>query len=225
MRYLYVCLTFFFVQHVSAQEIQQQVKKERLKNFYIAPSVGFEMMSIKNYEEEVNKYTISYQGSPSLRMGFDIAYKHNANLVINTGIFYSNKNFDRTEVCEECATDYYYKSSYKNRYFETLLGGTYNFVVGRLDVGFYTNLNFSFLHIAKEIRETETGNSFTFNTKANQRKVLTVVEPGLNFNFNLTYRLSLGLKAGYRLYTGSLTNAGTYKNSGVLIQPGLFYMF
>jgi len=225
MRYVYAFVFFALVQSVYAQEVQQAAKPERLNNFYIGPAIGIEFMNIKNYDTERNGYSVLYKGLPSVRLGFDLTYKQTKNLVINAGLFYANKNFERTEVCEECATDYYYKSHYINRYYEILGGATYNFIVGRMDMGVYTNLNFSFLHVAKEIRETETGNSFTFNTKGAQNQILTVIEPGININYNMTYRLSLNIRAGYRIYTNSLSHAKTYTNGGVLLQPGLFYMF
>jgi hypothetical protein len=225
MRYVYALVFFTLIQSTYGQDVQQAVKPERLKNFYVGPSIGIEFMNIKKYDAGHNGYSVAYKGVPSVRLGVDLTYKQTKNLVINAGLFYSNKNFERTEICEECATDYYYKSRYINRYYEILGGATYNFIVGRLDMGVYTNLNFSFLHVAKEIRETETGNSFTFNTKAAQNKILTVIEPGFNVNYNMTYRLSLNIRAGYRLYTNSLNNAKTYTNSGILLQPGLFYMF
>jgi len=222
MKYFYAVIFFASAQFVSGQG--QAVKPERLKSFYFAPSVGFEFLSIKNYNSESNGYSINYKGKPSLRVGLDLAYKQNKNFMINAGVFYAAKNFDRTEIREELETNYY-KSKYKSGYYEILGGATYNFMVGRFDMGVYTNLNFAFLNKAKEIRETETGNSFTFNVKGSQHKILTIVEPGLNFNYNMTYRLSFNLRTGYRIYTHSMNEAGLYKNGGFLVQPGLFYMF
>lgn len=223
MKYLYAIILFATAPFIHAQETQA-VKPERLKSFYIAPSFGLEIINIKNQTTDALGYPVTYKGKPSVRIGLDIAYKQSKSLLFNAGFFYAAKNFDRTQVHQELGTDYY-NSQFKTGYYEVLGGATYNFIVGRFDIGAYANLNFAFLNKAKEIRETESGNSFTFNVKGSQHKVLTILEPGLNFNYNMTYRLSFNLRTGYRIYTHSMNEAGLYKNSGILIQPGLFYMF
>lgn len=224
MKYFYALVLLAWIGPVSAQDASP-AKAERLSHFYVAPSVGFEFIHIKDYTSELaNNYSVSYKGTTSLRMGLDVTYKQTKNFLINAGVFISQKNFKRTEIRRELEITHY-ESQFKSTYYEVLGGATYNFMIGRLDLGVYTNLNFAFLNKAKEIRETENGNSFTFNVKDAQNQVLTVIEPGININYNITYRLSFNLRTGYRAYTHSFSSAKIYSNSGLLVQPGLFYMF
>lgn len=217
-------LVLVLVQPLVAQEVQHE-KKKRLEGFYVAPTFGLEFFSFKKYTDYNNGYSITYKGLPSMRMGFDLFFKHSDQLLFNGGLFFSPKSFTRTEVCEECATDYYYQSKFRYNFVEAAGGITYNFLTGRFDLGVYTNANLAILISAKETRDTEAGNNFVFNLKPTSNTSILTLEPGLNLNYNLTYRLSLGLKAGYRLYTRSFDRAETFKNNAFLVQPGLLYMF
>lgn len=225
MRTFYAFVFVLLAQQAMGQEQVSAAKAERVSHFYAGPSVGFEFMNINNYTSELgNNYSVVYKGLPSLRMGIDLTYKQTKQFLINAGAFVSQKNFTRTETRSGNEVSYY-ESQFKSRYYEIQGGATYNFLIGRLDLGAYANVNFAFLNKAKEQRDTETGNSFEFDIKGAQNKILTIIEPGLNINYNMTYRLSLNIKAGYRLYTQSMNMVDTYRNSGILLQPGLFYMF
>lgn len=222
-RLLVALLPGLMLQPALAQE--NTVKKERLRDFYIAPSVGYELFSVKNYTENTNGFFLEYKQMPSLRLGFDVLYKYNDKLALNTGLFFATKNFERTEYCSECNTVYFYKSKLKNKFLETHIGLTYNFVTGRVDLGAYINANIAYMLKAEEIRDTQTGNQFEFNMKPNSNSWLAIAEPGLAFNYNLTYRLSLNLKAGYRLYLNRIPAEKTFTHNAVLVQPGLMYKF
>lgn len=201
------------------------VKKERMKNIVVAPSLGVEFFKFSNYETSKKDYTIIYEGVPSMKYGFDVVYKHSDKVEVNTGLYYTAKKFNRTEACNTCDNEYFYKSKFRSKYLETLIGATYNFVSGRFDAGVYTNLNFGMLISSTETRTTESGNEFLFNNKPFSNKFLTIGEPGLSFNYNLTYRLSLGLRTGYRFYFNSFDVKKTYRNNSITVQPGLFYKF
>ncbi len=216
-----VCL---FSLPILSQQINN-AKKQKLSKLYIAPSAGVEVLSIKKYENESKGYTVVYKGVPSVRLGFDASYKQTEKLIVHTGLFYSAKNFNRTETSNEGYSSYFYDQKFKNRYIETLIGGAFNFVSGRLDLGAYANFNFSYLLSATETRLTETGNKFINNNKPNFNKMLGVFEPGLNFNYNINYRLSVGLKTGYRLYLNSIAIDKRFTNNGALFQSGFFYKF
>ncbi|HYG49720.1 MAG TPA: outer membrane beta-barrel protein [Flavobacteriales bacterium] len=202
---------------------QETIKKKKAQNIYFAPSIGTEIMNIKKYTSSTNGYTVMYKGLPSLRYGLDMNIKKSEKLVIQTGLYYSAKNLTRNETNPENSN--YYNSRFRNRYLESLIGGTYNFTTGRLDAGLYGNFNFSFLTSASESRLTETGNSYTYNLKPYYSKMLGSFEPGLNFNYNINYRLSFGLKSGYRLYFNSLPIKKEYSQNSLLVQSGVFFKF
>jgi hypothetical protein len=202
-----------------------RVKKNWFDNVAIAPSGGAEILSIQKYNSTTNGYSVVYKGVPSLRYGFDVNMKKNEKLVIHTGLHYAAKNFTRKETSPDATNGYYYDSKYRNRYLESYLGGTFNFMHGRFDAGLYSNLNLSMLMSSRETRLTETGNRFIYDHKPYNSKMLGSFEPGLNFNYNFNYRLSFGVKSGYRLYFNSISLKKEYKQNSVLIQSGLFYRF
>jgi hypothetical protein len=218
-------ITLLSIVTLSVWSQETRVKKNPLKNFYVAPSAGVEILSLKNYADENNGFSVVYKGVPSLRAGLDVDYKVNDNFKVQSGIFYSAKNYDRTETNKEGTTAYLYDQQFKNRYVETLIGGAFNFVKGRFDVGIYSNLNVSFLISANETRLTETGNKFINDNKPGFNKMLGNFEPGITFNYNINYRLSFGLKTGARLYLNSISIDKKFTNNGVLVQSGLFYKF
>lgn len=209
---------------VFAQEATK-VKKNKLKNLYVAPSAGIEFMSIKKYDSENNGFYVVYKGVPSVRLGADVDYKQSEKLTVHTGLFFSAKNFNRTETNKEGNSAYFYDQKFKNHYVETLIGAAYNFVSGRVDLGAYGNLNFGYLLTSTETRLTETGNKFINNTKPGFNKLLGNFEPGFKLNYNINYRLSFGIKTGYRLYFNSISIDKKFNNNGVLVQTGLFYKF
>jgi hypothetical protein len=215
----------FLMISLSAYSQETHIKKNPLKNFYVAPSVGVEVMSLKNYTDENNGFSVVYKGVPSLRAGLDVDYKINENFKVQSGIFYSAKNYNRTETNKEGTSEYLYDQKFKNRYIETLMGGAFNFVKGRFDVGIYSNFNIALLVSANETRLTETGNKFINDNKPAFKRILTNLEPGITFNYNINYRLSFGLKTGYRLYLNSIAIDKKFTNNGVLVQSGLFYKF
>lgn len=219
---IFLLITLSFIGY--SQDVST-VKKNRLKKLYIAPSAGVEILSIKNYVSADKGFSVVYKGVPSIKAGLDAEYRTSEKLIVHTGLFYSSKNFNRTETNTEGNAEYFYDQKFKNRYIETLIGGAFNFVTSRLDVAFYTDLNFSFLLSATETRLTETGNKFINNNKPTYHKVLSILEPGFNFNYNINYRLSFGLKTGYRFYLNSISIDKKFSNNGVLIQSGLFYKF
>lgn len=204
---------------------ESTIKKNPLRNFYVAPSAGFENLSLRNYTDENNGFSVVYKGVPSLRAGLDVDYKINDKFKVQTGLFYSAKNYNRTETNKEGTAAYLYDQRFKNRYVETLIGGAFNFVKSRLDVGFYSNFNLAFLISANETRLTETGNKFINDNKPGFNKMLLNFEAGITFNYNINYRLSFGLKTGYRQYFNSISIDKKFTNNGVLVQSGLFYKF
>lgn len=202
---------------------QQTVKKKKARNLYFAPSVGVEAMNIKKYTNSNNGYSVVYKGLPSVRYGLDVNIKKTEKIIIHTGLFYSSKNMTRNENNPEQAS--YANSRFRNRYLESLIGGTYNFSTGRFDAGLYGNLNLSFLSSASETRITGAGNNDVYNHKPYYTKMLGSFEPGLNFNYNINYRVSIGFKSGYRLYFNSIPIKKEYSHNSVLVQSGLFFKF
>jgi hypothetical protein len=202
---------------------QETVKKKKASHLYFAPSVGTEVMNIRKYDHSANGYSIVYKGLPSIRYGLDVNIKKSEKLIIHTGLFYSSKNLTRKETNPE--EQNFKNSHYRNRYLESLIGGTYNFATGRFDAGLYGTLNVSFLTSATESQLTQTGNNYMFNHKFDYSKILGSFEPGLNFNYNINYRISLGLKSGYRLYFNSIPANKAYTHHSVLLQSGIFFKF
>ncbi len=214
-----------FVLICATASAQQKVKRERLRDFFLAPSYGTEFFRLTGYDKGKNGYDISYSSNYSQRFGFDLIFQHTKNLGFSGGFYYSFKNFERTETCKECTIGYFYNSKFKTRFLDFTGGATYTFVNGRVDFGTYVNANFSVLLKSIEDRLTETGNEFHFDNTKNSNFMIFGIEPGLYFNYNLSYRFSFGLKTGYRVYLNKIINIENFKNSAFSIQPGLYYKF
>lgn len=208
----------------TAQDIQP-IKKERMKNFIAAPFASFEFFNVKNNSFTENGYDVDYNPMLSYSTGLELILMKNEKLQFTGSLAYSKKNIERVEVCKECQTDYFYKSEINFSYIEGHVGATYLFMNSRFDIGAYTDFNVSYLLKSTETRTTEKGNVFEFNNKEYSNGMILGFEPGLYFNYNLTYRLSLGLKTGYRVYFNGLLTENNFKNNAISAQPGLYYKF
>lgn len=166
-----------------------------------------------------------YKSTFSHSQGLDIVLTFSDKFKISTGFFVSTKMFERTDYCYTCDVDYTPVSNFVNRYFSIPVNAWYYFTDKRLDVYAIAGFSNSFSSSVKEFRTAYSGNIDEFNSKDDFKKYVLNANIGFGLNYNLTYRLSLGLNSIYQLYPGYFGESPELKLSGMNIQTGIYYKF
>jgi hypothetical protein len=166
-----------------------------------------------------------YKSMFSHSQGLDIVLSFSDKFKISTGLFVSTKKFERTDYCYVCDVAYTPVSNFISRYFTIPVNAWYYFTNKRLDIYGIAGFSNSFNSVVKEFRTAYSGKIDEFNSKDDFRKYLVNINAGLGLNYNLTYRLSLGLNSIYQFYPGKFGLTPELKLSGINIQTGLYYKF
>lgn len=166
-----------------------------------------------------------YQSTFSHSQGLDMVLTFSNKFKISTGLFVSTKKFERTDYCYTCDVDYTPVSNFVNRYLSIPVNAWFYFIDKRLDIYAIAGFTNSFSSSVREFRTAYSGKIDEFNSKDDFKKYLLNANIGFGFNYNLTYRLSLGLNSIYQFYTGYFGESPELKLSGMNIQTGLYYKF
>lgn len=166
-----------------------------------------------------------YKSNFSYSQGLDIVLTFSEKFKISTGVLISTKKFERTDYCYTCDVEYTPVSDFITRYYSVPVNAWYYFTDKRLDVFAIAGFNNSFCSSVKEFRTAYSGGIDEFNSKHNFKKYVFGLNAGFGLNYNLSYRLSLGLNTIYQLYPGYFSTIPQMTLSGLNMQTVLYYRF
>ena len=215
---------FYIYSEVNAQEVTSE-KPKRFDKVVAGLVFNPEFLTCTDLDPANDRYEWQYKNKLSYGFGLNIAYKFNDAFALNVGVMETMRRFYRKEICFDCDNGFNYESDITNKYIEVPVSASYYVINKRLDLFFNLGFTTSILHASREERNSITGEYFEFNTKSDYNNFLLGCMGGTGINYNLNYRLSLGLNAAYRMHFMNVSDYVPLKMSGLSASTGLYYKF
>lgn len=200
-------------------------KPKRMKKMIIGLAATPEYLMNVDKAPANENYEYDYTNKFSYGIGLDVWYGLNTDFFITTGVYQSFRKYMRKEICYDCANGFNYESEFRLNYLDIPLGTAYKIVNKRADFIVQGGFVASILEKAMENRNSISGSYYDYQVKYLYNKMLMGFQAGLGTNFNLTYRLSVGLTVNYRTYFTQVTNGIPVKWHGVSTVTGIYYKF
>ncbi len=200
-------------------------QNKKIQNVTTGLIYSSDMHFLKDASVSSTSQGFGYETQYSHSQGLDIVLALSDKFKISTGILINIKKFERTDYCYTCDVDYTPVSDFKARLYTIPVNAWYYFSEKRLDVYGIAGFSNSFSASVKEFRTAYSGDIDEFNAKSNFKKYILGLNAGFGLNYNLTYRLSVGLNTIYQYNPGYFGLTPQLKISSLNIQTGLYYKF
>lgn len=200
-------------------------QNKTIKNVTTGLMFSSDLYFLKDLSASSTSQGYGYNSRFSHSQGLDLVLTFSDKFKISTGFFVSTKKFERTDYCYTCDVEYTPVSEFVSRYYTIPVNAWYYFIEKRLDVYGIAGFSNSFSSVVKEFRDAYSGGVDEFNSKDDFKKYLLSINAGVGLNYNLTYRLSLGLNTIFQMYPGKFGLTPELSINGLSIQTGLYYKF
>lgn len=200
-------------------------QNKTIKNVTTGLMFSSDLYFLKDLSVSSTSQGFGYKSQFSHSQGLDLVLTFSDKFKISTGFFVSTKKFERTDYCYTCDVEYTPVSEFVARYYTIPVNAWYYFTEKRLDVYGIAGFSNSFSSAVKEFRDAYSGGVDEFNSKDDFKKYLLSINAGVGLNYNLTYRLSLGLNTIFQMYPGNFGLTPELSINGLNIQTGLYYKF
>ncbi|MFI5204542.1 MAG: outer membrane beta-barrel protein [Flavobacteriales bacterium] len=198
---------------------------KRLKKVVAGLVITPEYLTCVDEAPANNIYEFKYTSKFTQGIGLDVWYGFSEKFFLRTGLYQSFRKYTRKEVCFDCALEFNYESDFRLMYLDVPIAASYKIVNSRVDFIAEGGFVVSILERALENRNSISGSFYDYNVKGTYNTVMAGFQAGLGTNYNLTYRLSLGLNVGYKIYFNRVTDATPMKWRGLSTIAGLYYKF
>lgn len=200
-------------------------RPKRFQKVIMGVVMAPEYLSCVDEAPTYEDYEFDYTSKFAHGYGLDFWYGFNEQFFLKAGLFQSFRKFARKEICYDCALGFNYESDFRLMYLDVPVGVAYKIINSRVDFIAEGSFVVSILERALENRNSISGSFYDYNVKPAYNKMMSGFQAGLGTNYNLTYRLSVGLNVGYKIYFNRVTDATPMKWRGLSSVAGLYYKF